>query len=45
MNAHRLEELLSEFVRWLDYIEFKVQNTNSVAFARHQSLEQYWLNT
>ena len=37
-----MEELLSEILRRLDYIEFKIQNPNvSSALNRHQSLERY----
>lgn len=42
MDAQRMEELLGEILRRLDYIEFKIQNPNgSIALRRHQSLERY----
>jgi hypothetical protein len=42
MDAQRMEELLVEILRRLDYIEFKIQNPNgSIALSRHQSLERY----
>ena len=42
MDSERLEELLCEILRRLDYIEFKIQNCNgSVALNRQQSLERY----
>jgi hypothetical protein len=42
MDGQRVEELLSEILRRLDYIEFKIQNPNgSIAFNHHQSLERY----
>jgi hypothetical protein len=40
MDGQRVEELLSEILRRLDYIEFKIQNPN-VSLNRHQSLERY----
>ena len=42
MDSQRMEELLSEILRRLDYIECKIQNSNgSVALNRQQSLERY----
>ena len=42
MDEQRVEELLGEILRRLDYIEFKIQNPNgSLALTRHQSLEHY----
>jgi hypothetical protein len=42
MDGQRVEELLSEILRRLDYIVFKIQNPNvSLALTRHQSLERY----
>ena len=43
MDSQRLEELLSEILRRLDYIEFKIQNSNdsNIALRRQQSLERY----
>ena len=41
MDAQRLEELLCEILRRLDYIEFKIQNYGSTALNRQQSLERY----
>ena len=41
MDAQRLEQLLSEILQRLDYIEFKIQYPNgSPALTRHQSLER-----
>jgi hypothetical protein len=39
MDGQRVEELLCEILRRLDYIEFKIQNPNGLT--RHQSLERY----
>ena len=39
MDGQRVEELLCEILRRLDYIEFKIQNSNGLT--RHQSLERY----
>ena len=42
MDTQRLEQLLSEILQRLDYIEFKIQYLNgSPALTRHQSLERY----
>ena len=42
MDGQRVEELLCEILLRLDYIEFKIQNSNgSLALIRHHSLERY----
>ena len=42
MDAQRLEQLLSEILQRLDYIECKMQYPNgSPALTRHQRLERY----
>jgi hypothetical protein len=42
MDSQRLEELLSEILQRLNYIEFKIQNPNgNIALNRQQSLERY----
>jgi hypothetical protein len=42
MDGQRVEELLGEIMRRLDYTEFKFQNPNgSLALTHHQSRERY----
>ena len=41
MDGQRVEELLCQILRRLDYIEFKIHNSNgSVALSRNERLEQ-----
>ena len=42
MDTQRLEQLLSEILQRLNYIEFKIQYPNgSPSFTRHQCLKRY----
>ena len=42
MDGQRVEELLTDILRRLDYIEFKIQNSDcSLALTRYRSLERY----